>query len=92
MEVKVYRLFEKINYSICNPYQIKLGCRLVAIQLAIVYLDFSHHKYQDWNQALAAYHRGMSGMESYITDKWYSRKSRQIQTKAEQHHTIAMAN
>ncbi|WP_017472590.1 lytic transglycosylase domain-containing protein [Amphibacillus jilinensis] len=65
-----------------------------SMQLAIVYLDFLHHKYQDWDQALTAYHRGMSGLENYIMENGTAESdyARRIQTNAEQHHAVVMAN
>lgn len=63
-----------------------------SMQLAIVYLDFLHHKYQNWDEALTAYHRGMTGMESYRekTGTARSHYADLIQTNAENHHTLAM--
>lgn len=64
-----------------------------SMNLAIVYLDFLHHKYDDWDQALTAYHRGMTGMENYVqrTGTAKSHYADIIQTNAKKHHTVAMA-
>lgn len=48
-----------------------------SIQLSVVYLEFLHQEYGDWNHALTAYHRGMTGLENYIDDNgdaksWYA--------------------
>ncbi|WP_253288921.1 lytic transglycosylase domain-containing protein [Amphibacillus sp. MSJ-3] len=64
-----------------------------SMQLAIVYLDFLHHKYQNWDEALTAYHRGMTGMEQYRqkTGSAKSHYAERILTNAEGHHTFAIA-
>ncbi|RSL30967.1 lytic transglycosylase domain-containing protein [Salibacterium salarium] len=48
-----------------------------SIQLSIEYLDHLHDKYEDWDQALTAYHRGVSGLETYEEEhgdakSWYA--------------------
>ncbi|WP_444685115.1 lytic transglycosylase domain-containing protein [Alkalicoccus luteus] len=48
-----------------------------AIQLSVTYLDYLYEKYGDWDYALTAYHRGMSGMEAYVEENgdpasWYA--------------------
>lgn len=48
-----------------------------SIQLSIVYLEFLHQQYGDWDHALTAYHRGMYGLEDYIDENgnaksWYA--------------------
>ncbi|TDQ41715.1 transglycosylase SLT domain-containing protein [Aureibacillus halotolerans] len=60
---------------------------LYSIQLSIVYLDFLHERYGNWDQALTAYHRGIFGMHSYVRENgsaksWYATK---IQTEAAAH-------
>ncbi|HHU19857.1 MAG TPA: lytic transglycosylase domain-containing protein [Bacilli bacterium] len=64
-----------------------------SMKLAIVYLDFLHHKYNDWDQALTAYNRGMTGMENYMKDNGTAKSqyAQTIQTKAKNHHTVAVA-
>ncbi|WP_246031538.1 lytic transglycosylase domain-containing protein [Salibacterium salarium] len=56
-----------------------------SIQLSIEYLDYLHDKYDNWDQALTAYHRGMSGLKTYEEENgnaksWYAVE---IQEKAE---------
>lgn len=48
-----------------------------SIQLSVTYLDYLYEKYDDWNHALTAYHRGMTGLKNYIEDNgdaesWYA--------------------
>lgn len=64
-----------------------------SMKLAIVYLDFLHHKYEDWDQALTAYHRGMTGMETYVKNNGTAKSqyAQIIQTKAKDHHTVTLA-
>lgn len=64
-----------------------------SMQLSLVYLDFLHHEYGNWDEALTAYHRGMGGLEQFKeenghAESWYSEK---IQTKANTHTTVAIA-
>lgn len=48
------------------PYQKeKLFDPYYSIDLSITYLDFLHHRYGNWNQALTAYNRGIYGMKQY---------------------------
>ncbi|RWZ60882.1 lytic transglycosylase domain-containing protein [Halobacillus fulvus] len=65
-----------------------------SMQLSLVYLDFLHNKYGNWDEALTAYHRGMGGMQQYKeenghAESWYAKE---IQNKADNHTTIALAN
>ncbi|MFB5662079.1 lytic transglycosylase domain-containing protein [Alteribacillus sp. HJP-4] len=68
-----------------NPYY--------AIQLSIEYLDYLHDKYENWDEALTAYHRGVGGLESY-KDKngdaksWYAVE---IQDNAEEQKQLLAA-
>ncbi|NMA90424.1 MAG: lytic transglycosylase domain-containing protein [Amphibacillus sp.] len=64
-----------------------------SMKLAIVYLDFLHHKYQDWDKALTAYNRGITGMENYLERNGTAKSqyAHIIQSKAKAHHTVAMA-
>ncbi|MDY7221915.1 lytic transglycosylase domain-containing protein [Halalkalibacterium halodurans] len=62
-----------------------------SIQLAVVYLDFLYDKYEDWDHALTAYHRGMYGLEKYIeengnAESWYAVE---IQENAENYDWVA---
>ncbi|SDN42693.1 lytic transglycosylase domain-containing protein [Alkalicoccus daliensis] len=48
-----------------------------SIQLSVTYLEYLYDKYDDWNHALTAYHRGMTGLQEYIADNgdaksWYA--------------------
>lgn len=48
-----------------------------SMQLSIVYLDYLHHEYGNWEEALTAYHRGMGGLEQYVQENgdaksWYA--------------------
>lgn len=64
-----------------------------SMKLAIVYLDFLHHKYDNWDQALTAYNRGMTGMENYMRNNGTAKSqyAQTIQTKAKNHHTVVVA-
>jgi soluble lytic murein transglycosylase-like protein len=47
-----------------------------SIQLAIVYLDFLHKRYdENWDKALTAYNRGIFGLESYIQKYGHAKSS-----------------
>lgn len=65
-----------------------------SIQLSLVYLDFLHHEYGNWNEALTAYHRGMGGLEKYkkINGHAKSNYAVKIQSNAKAHQSIALAN
>ncbi|CAM3798221.1 lytic transglycosylase domain-containing protein [Alkalicoccus chagannorensis] len=49
-----------------------------AIQLSVTYLDYLHDRFDgDWDRALTAYHRGIAGMNAYVSenggaDSWYA--------------------
>jgi soluble lytic murein transglycosylase-like protein len=65
-----------------------------SMQLSLVYLDFLKNKYNDWDEALTAYHRGMGGLKEYKrenghAESWYAVE---IQEKAKNHKTVAIAN
>ncbi len=64
-----------------------------SMKLAVVYLDFLHHKYEDWDQALTAYNRGMTGMENYMRNNGSAKSqyAQIIQTKAKAHQSVALA-
>ncbi|MGP4061691.1 transglycosylase SLT domain-containing protein [Halobacillus sp. H74] len=64
-----------------------------SMQLSLVYLDFLKSKYENWDEALTAYHRGMGGLEQYKeenghAESWYAEE---IQEKADTHTTVAIA-
>jgi soluble lytic murein transglycosylase-like protein len=48
---------------------------LYSIQLAIVYLDFLHNRYGNWDKALTAYNRGIYGLEAYIQSNGHAKSS-----------------
>ncbi|MYL71940.1 transglycosylase SLT domain-containing protein [Halobacillus litoralis] len=65
-----------------------------SMQLSLVYLDFLKKKYNNWDEALTAYHRGMGGLKAYKkenghAESWYAEE---IQEKAENHTTVVLAN
>ncbi|REJ10601.1 transglycosylase SLT domain-containing protein [Halobacillus trueperi] len=65
-----------------------------SMQLSLVYLDFLQNKYDNWDEALTAYHRGMGGLKEYKeenghAESWYAKE---IQEKAEGHTTVVLAN
>jgi soluble lytic murein transglycosylase-like protein len=71
----------------------KLFDPIYSIQLSIVYLDFLYNRYNDWNKALTAYHRGIYGLENYIqknghAKSWYAVK---IINNAQQQKYIALS-
>jgi len=64
-----------------------------SMQLSFIYLDYLNHAYGNWDEALTAYHRGMSGLEQYKkenghAESWYAEK---IQRKAKSHDAVATA-
>ncbi|WP_236560942.1 lytic transglycosylase domain-containing protein [Pontibacillus sp. HMF3514] len=64
-----------------------------SMQLSFIYLDYLHHEYGNWDEALTAYHRGMGGLEQYKEEhghakSWYAEK---IQRKAKSHDAVAAA-
>lgn len=65
-----------------------------SMQLSVVYLDYLYKKYNDWNKALTAYHRGIKGLENYIDENgdaksWYAKE---IQSKKNAYEALATAN
>ncbi|SIS36857.1 lytic transglycosylase domain-containing protein [Salimicrobium flavidum] len=66
-----------------------------SMKLSVTYLDFLKQEYDgDWDKALTAYHRGMGGLEQYMSENgdaksWYALE---IQSKSENHATVAVAN
>ncbi|MCT2537579.1 transglycosylase SLT domain-containing protein [Aquibacillus koreensis] len=65
-----------------------------SIQLSIVYLDFLHSQYENWDEALTAYHRGMGGLEQYKEKHGHAKSNyaSKIQNNAKDHQTVAIAN
>ncbi|WP_036818343.1 lytic transglycosylase domain-containing protein [Pontibacillus yanchengensis] len=64
-----------------------------SMQLSLIYLDFLHNEYGNWNEALTAYHRGMSGMETYKDENGHAKSwyAEEIQEKAKSHEALAFA-
>ncbi|MBM7569646.1 transglycosylase SLT domain-containing protein [Aquibacillus albus] len=65
-----------------------------SMQLSIVYLDFLYHQYENWDETLTAYHRGIQGLKTYKKNNGHAKSDYAvtIQTNAKAHPTIAMAN
>ncbi|GGC91899.1 hypothetical protein GCM10007216_23290 [Thalassobacillus devorans] len=65
-----------------------------SMQLSLIYLDYLHEKYGNWNEALTAYHRGVGGLENYKKENGHARSwyAVEIQENAETHPTFASAN
>ncbi|MFD1018775.1 lytic transglycosylase domain-containing protein [Thalassobacillus hwangdonensis] len=62
-----------------------------SMQLSLVYLDYLHNEYGNWDEALTAYHRGMGGLEEYKkknghANSWYAEA---IQEGADNYQTVA---
>ncbi|MCM3712860.1 transglycosylase SLT domain-containing protein [Alkalihalobacillus oceani] len=67
---------------------------LYSIELSVEYLSFLYHEYEDWDHALTAYHRGMYGLEKYLSENghaesWYAVE---IQEKADKFNWVAYVN
>lgn len=62
-----------------------------SIQLSLTYLDYLENRYGDWNKALTAYHRGMSGLETFIEAKGHAKSwyAKEILNNALQHQSLA---
>lgn len=63
-----------------NPYY--------SIELAAVYLNLLFGRYNNWDEALTAYHRGIYGLESFINENghaksWYAKEIQQKAKKLE---------
>ncbi len=65
-----------------------------SMKLSLVYLDFLHHEYENWDEALTAYHRGMAGLEQYKLKNGHANSvyAETIQENAEKHQSVAFAN
>ena len=65
-----------------------------AIKLSVTYLDHLYDEFGNWDEALTAYHRGIAGMKTYKTNHGTARSeyARIIQTKANTHDAVAIAN
>ncbi|WP_079708483.1 transglycosylase SLT domain-containing protein [Paraliobacillus ryukyuensis] len=77
------------------PYEDKLLLDpYYSIQLSICYLDYLHHEYGNWDEALTAYHRGIAGMEAYKQKNGTAKSdyALTIQQNAKTHRTVAFAN
>lgn len=65
-----------------------------SIQLSLVYLDYLENRYGNWDEALTAYHRGMSGLQIFIDQKGHAKSwyATEIQSNARQHKSVASMN
>ncbi|KAB8128616.1 lytic transglycosylase domain-containing protein [Gracilibacillus oryzae] len=65
-----------------------------SIKLSLVYLDYLHDRYGNWNETLTAYHRGMTGMKQYKLKNGHAKSEYAliIQTNAKEHGLLAIAN
>lgn len=65
-----------------------------SMQLSLIYLDYLHHKYGNWNEALTAYHRGVGGLETYISNNGHAKSwyAEEIQANAKTHESYAVVN
>ncbi|WP_226036919.1 transglycosylase SLT domain-containing protein [Aquibacillus saliphilus] len=63
-----------------------------SMQISLVYLDFLHHEYGNWNEVLTAYHRGMAGLDQYIRDNGHAKSNyaEMIQESAADHASLAL--
>ncbi|MCL7748406.1 lytic transglycosylase domain-containing protein [Halalkalibacter alkaliphilus] len=59
---------------------------LYSIQLSVEYLNYLYNKYEDWDYALTAYHRGVGGLENYIDANGHAKSAYaiEIQENAEE--------
>ncbi|TSB46737.1 lytic transglycosylase domain-containing protein [Alkalicoccobacillus porphyridii] len=64
---------------------------LYSIQLSVEYLDYLYDEYNDWDYALTAYNRGMTGLEKYIEQNGHARSEYavRIQQGVMHHDSIA---
>ncbi len=67
---------------------------LYSIELSVHYLNFLYSQYKDWDYALTAYHRGMGGLETYITRNGHamSEYATTIQERATEFDGIAFVD
>ncbi|SHN11543.1 lytic transglycosylase domain-containing protein [Gracilibacillus kekensis] len=66
-----------------------------SIKLSLVYLDYLYDQYDNWDETLTAYHRGMAGMEQYKLKNGHanSEYAVRIQTNAKKYKDfVAFAN
>ncbi|GAA0457703.1 hypothetical protein GCM10008935_10910 [Alkalibacillus silvisoli] len=65
-----------------------------SIQLAVVYLDFLYSEYENWDEALTAYHRGIGGLKQYQEQNGHAKSwyAIEIQQKAENNRSLVFAN
>lgn len=52
---------EHSHEKLFNPYY--------SITLSVTYLEFLYQKYENWDEALTAYNRGIGGLETYVSRK-----------------------
>lgn len=76
------------------PYEDKLLFDpYYSMQLSLTYLDFLYNQYNNWDEALTAYNRGMGGLEQFEEEHGHAKSlyARRIQTNAQAHQTLAIA-
>lgn len=58
-----------------------------SIKLSLVYLDYLYNEYDNWDETLTAYHRGMAGLEQYKLKNGHanSEYAMRIQTNAKKY-------
>ncbi|MDQ0205567.1 lytic transglycosylase domain-containing protein [Alkalicoccobacillus murimartini] len=67
---------------------------LYSIQLSVEYLDYLYEEYEDWDYALTAYNRGMTGLKNYVEKNGHARSDYAvtIQQGVMHHESIAFNN
>lgn len=55
--------------------------------LSVEYLDFLYDRYDDWNHALTAYHRGIYGMETYVNQNGHAKSWYAVEIQENADHT-----
>ncbi|WP_059102561.1 lytic transglycosylase domain-containing protein [Shouchella shacheensis] len=60
---------------------------LYSIQLSVQYLELLYEEYGNWDYALTAYHRGMGGLNEYVSEHGHARSdyATTIQQNAQMH-------
>jgi soluble lytic murein transglycosylase-like protein len=48
---------------------------LYSIQLSVEYLHYLYDKYENWDHALTAYHRGVGGLRTYIANNGHAKSA-----------------
>ncbi|MCA0986063.1 transglycosylase SLT domain-containing protein [Guptibacillus algicola] len=60
-----------------------------SMTLSVTYLEYLYQKYDNWDEALTAYNRGIAGLETYVLEKGTPKSgySEEIQEKASLHES-----